>query len=382
MKTNGHWFVSVGELSGDLLAADLVRSLKRAFPDLRFSGITGPSLVSEGVSSLAHMNELNVMGLTEVAKKIASINMLKQNVLEHLDRQNIRVAILVDFSGFHLKLAEELKLRGIYVIQYVAPKLWAWGESRVSALKKYVDLLLAAFPFEEAYFQKFGVNCRYVGCPILKRTSIVSAKKEDFGVDSQSTLFAFLPGSRYQEISRLWKPMLSIVDRVRERLPQSVFMFPIATSLRKDPRIAHLLSSAHEGIRVVEEDSLRVMAAADAALVASGTATLECALLKTPLAVIYSMNPLTFYLANKKVKVKWASLVNILRNKELVREFLQHFDESEIADELCSLVLNREKRARMLDEFEQLEQSLKTPEGFDIASFIANSIELAPHGWT
>lgn len=376
MKTNGHWLISVGELSGDLLGSELIRDLKEHFPHLRFSGIVGPNLMREGVYSIAKMDELNVMGLTELFQKISDISRLKRSILEHVDRMQIKVAILVDFAGFHLQLAEELKMRGVYVIQYVAPKLWAWGEHRVERLKKSTDLVLATFPFEEAYFRNRGVNCYYIGCPIAKRTENIFPMKSKFGIKEEQTLFALLPGSRVQELSRLLRPMLSIAKKVKAILPSAQFIIPVASSLQ-DPKLRKFFSIPHESyIHFVEGKSLELMAAADAALVASGTATLECALVNTPLAVIYSMNPITYFFAKRNVKIPWASLVNILRRKFVVREFIQDFDEKEVAMELASFVLDAQKKKSVLAEFAILQEDLRTATSLNAVERIHKALQM------
>jgi lipid-A-disaccharide synthase len=379
LKTNGHWLISAGDLSGDILGADLICSLKEITPHLQFSGITGPALSAEGVRSIASFDELNVMGIMEVVKKLASICMLKRKILEYVDRHNIKVAILIDSAGFHLKLAEELKIRGVYVIQYVAPKLWAWGENRIANLKQNVDLLLATFPFEETFFQERGLECHYIGCPIAKRTENMRATKKDLGFHSEQILFAFLPGSRAQEVSRLLGPMLSIAKKIKAILPQAEFIIPIASSLR-DSRNRKLFSIYKEdSVHFLVWDSLEVMAASDVALVASGTATLECALINTPLAVIYSMNPLTHWLARKKIRVQWASLVNILRSKLVVQEFIQDFDHLELAEELISLVIEGQKRESMLAEFSILRDDLTRPTASNAATHILNALQMTPY---
>jgi len=375
LKTNGHWLISVGELSGDLLGADLVRALKKEYPLIKFSGITGPALASEGVCSIANIDELNVMGVAEVLKKLASISILKNSILEYVDRYQIRVAILVDSAGFHLKLAEELKMRGVFVIQYVAPKLWAWGEGRMPQLRENVDLLLATFPFEESFFKKNGINCHYVGCPIVNRTDAVQKHQNT----SDRPLFALLPGSRFQEVNRLLRPMLSIAKQLKQILPHAEFVVPIAGSLQDEKHRKWFASHKEEGVRFVEQNSLEVMASADAALVASGTATLECALVKTPLAVIYSMNPLSYYIAKKNVRVKWASLVNILRSKLVVQEFIQDFDHLTVAKELASLVTDTSKRSSMLAEFDQLHKDLKSPAASNAVAYIHSALEMTPY---
>lgn len=356
MSLTGHWLISAGELSGDILAADLVKDLKKAHPSLHFSGITGPHLRSEGVVSLASIEDLNMMGLAEIFKRLPYIVELKREILGFVDRNQIRVVILVDFAGFHLKLAEELKMRGVYVIQYVAPKLWAWGERRVDKLRQCVDLVLATFPFEEEYFRSRNVNCYYIGCPITKRIQTISKDKNTLGFQSKK-LVALLPGSRRQEVERLLPHLFSIARKIHEYAPEIEFLIPIAESLKNK---AHLFPFQKEDyLHYVVGKSLEVMAISDAAVVGSGTATLECALVETPLTVIYSMNPMTYAIAKRKVRVLWASLVNILSSKLVVKEFLQNIDHTAVAQEIVDLVENEARRSEMLESFIQLKESLE-----------------------
>ncbi len=361
MSADAHWFISVGELSGDLLGANLVRELKSQDSTLRLSGIVGPSLVAEGVHAVAQIDELNVMGAIEVLSKLASIKMLKNRILNYIDRHQIRVAILVDFADFHMRLAEELKMREIKVIQYVAPKLWAWREHRIEKLRQNTDLLLATFPFEKKFFEDRGLRCEYVGCPIAQRTESIKTSKMDLGFAAETPLIALLPGSRIQELKRILPPMLAIADVLHQKIPSTRFIVPIAASLQNDSSASWFASLEKEYLRFSKQPSLEIMHAADIALVASGTATLECALLNTPLAVIYAMSPLSFYIAKRNVKVSWASLVNILRKKSVVREFLQTFTTDEVAEELYSLYESSTKKDEMLEDFRRLREDLSQP---------------------
>lgn len=374
MNPSQHWFISVGELSGDLLATHLVRDLKQEIPQIKFSGILGPNLLGEGVEELGSIDELNVMGLVEVLKKLAAIRQLKNRILEHIDRNQIKVAILVDCAGFHLPLAEELKLRGVKVIQLVAPKLWAWGEERVNSLKKNIDLLLATFPFEEDFFQNRGMPCHYVGCPIVDRVENGQVAKLNLGFSKDKKLVAILPGSRKQELERLLGTMIAVAKKLQTRINHVEFVIPIAKSLRDDATRKWLSSFQTKGFHFLEEDSIEIMKASDAAIVASGTATLECALAMTPLIVLYAVSPLSYPLMKRKIRVSWISLVNILLNKLVVKEFIQNIPIDLAADELFELLTKPTKRQGMLDEFKKMKEDLiqkKTHSaGYYITQFI------------
>ncbi|MBI2602785.1 MAG: lipid-A-disaccharide synthase [Deltaproteobacteria bacterium] len=375
MSFTDHLFISVGESSGDLMAAYLVQQLKELDPHLHFSGIVGPALLTLGVHPVAEMDELSVMGVVEVLRNLARIKMLKSKVLSYIDTHPISAAILVDSAGFHFQLAEELKMRGIKTIQYVAPKLWAWGEHRIARLKRDFDLVLSTFPFEENYFQQRGVPCYYVGCPIADRTARIQLTKEALGYAHDKHLVAALPGSRVQEVQRLLPRLKSIAQRIKDQVPDTQFVVPIQPNIRK--RLKTLLENMEEeNFQFTDNMSLELMAVADAAIVASGTATLECALLETPLVVVYAMSPFSYWLAKRKVKIPWVSLVNILQEKAVVREFIQHFSDESVAHELVTLLLSDSERQSMRLEFQQLKKKLSAPSSVSAVTRIGDLLGL------
>lgn len=376
MSGKKHWFISTGEFSGDLIAAEFIRTLRNQNSDLSFSGITGPALEKEGVLSVANISELSMMGLTEVLGKLPYIIEIKQRILDYIDRHEIKVAVLVDFAGFHLKLAEELKLRGVYVIQYVAPKFWAWGEGRVKGFSKKVDLLLTTFPFEEKFFRERGVHCHYLSCPYIRRTAGIATKKSDFGLSENTKLVALLPGSRSQEVDRILPSMLDIANLMRRQHPNLKFIVPIAPSLSEKEK-EKFFKSQDPSVEFVEKNSLELMSAADFALVASGTATLECALLGTPLIVLYKMNALTHYIARKKVTgVKWASLVNILSERELVTEYIQNYSFEDVAEEALSFLLDSKKSSALKAEFLNLRRSLEISNEENLSIYLEKALDI------
>lgn len=361
-------FISVGEYSGDLLAAELIESFQNHFDSVEAFGVTGKALRSLGVKSVGTIDDLSVMGVFEVIKKLPSILALEQSILREIDRRKPDVAILVDFPGFHFHLAEKLRKRGVKVVQYVAPKLWAWGEHRAYKLARDFDLVLGVFPFEEEFFSKYGVNIKYVGSPHLDRISKVSAHKKDFGFSEKTKVVACLPGSRIDEVKRMMPVMIKLQKSICTKDKSIQFLVPVSKNISFQNILDILMSSQVlkktdeelriEGMTFVKGQSLDVMAVADAAVVTSGTATLECALLKTPMAVVYVMNDFSYQLAKKKVKIPWVSLVNILAKKEVVREYIQKFSIKEVSDDILSLTKETESRQKMEREFTKIIDSL------------------------
>ncbi len=361
-------FISAGEFSGDLLAASLVESLKEIIPGVEFYGIAGDEMKKVGVKAIASISELSVMGFAEVAKKIGPLRMIEDRILSHIDRIKPNLAILVDFPGFHFRLAPQLKMRSIPVVQYVAPKLWAWGEGRAKRLRDDFDLVLGLFPFEVEFFTSRGVNYQYIGTPQLDRIQNVKGVKRDFLVEENQTLVAMLPGSRPNEIIRIMPSMKVVKDLIKEKRKDLTFFVPVAPNLDLHQVTSFLpgeLKQLGDG-RFYKDDfyfihgrSLELMAASDACLVASGTATLECALLETPMVVIYKLSPLTYKIAKRKVKIPWVGLVNILSQKEVAKEYIQEFAPKDVAEKLSDILFDQAIREKMISELKELKQSLK-----------------------
>jgi lipid-A-disaccharide synthase len=377
------YFIAAGEHSGDLLGADLVLALKDKLPRHGAFGVTGATMARAGVDSVASIDELGVMGVVEVARKLPELKMLESRLLQRIDQRKPRFAILIDNPGFNLRLAEQLKLRGVKVFQYVAPKLWAWGEGRAPRLRRDVDTVLGILPFEADFFAARGINYVYVGSPVKDRIEKVVINRGAFGLTADQPLIACLPGSREAELRRILPLMARTRDIVGATLPDAVFVVPVAPNLSWDdvgaclrglgsvdaagsslrPRQAGeglaVASYDGAGLRFVRGMSLEVMAAADAALVASGTATLECGLLGTPMVVVYAMNDLTYQIARSRVKLPYVSLINLVAQRQVVNEYIQEFALRDVAADLVSLLSDRERRLRVQRELQEIRDKLK-----------------------
>lgn len=336
-------FISTGELSGEMLAVSLVRELKANDSHLEFFGISGDLLEAEGVIRILDNKDLSVIGFGEVLAMLPKLVRLEEEVFRSLDEIKPDIAILVDYPGFHFRIAPALKARGIKVVQYVAPKVWAWGQSRVQKLKKNFDLVLGVLPFEEAFFKEHGVNYHYVGSPHLDRVQDVFALDKFTSMKADGKLIALLPGSRKGEIKRLLIPLLSIAKDLIQRDPTLKFLIPVASNLKARALMetvssfwgAEIVSAnGHSDIgpiRIVSGQSLEVMKASDFAVVTSGTATLECGLLGTPQVIVYRASALSYAIGIRLLKVPWVGLVNLSAGREIAKEFIQHFKVNEIS---------------------------------------------------
>ena len=224
-------FLSAGEYSGDILAAELFVQLKVINKNIQASGVVGPHMISAGVDSFLNIESLSCMGLWEVVRALGRLRMLQSELITKILRFRPQVAILVDFPGFHLKLAELLKLHGILVIQYVAPKIWAWGENRAYRLQDQVDHILGILPFEESFFKKFKLKCHYVGTPIYDR--IVSHKKKFSTSCKTDLIISFFPGSRRQELIKHLPIIVDVIGMLARKKSKVKFLIHLAPSLQK-----------------------------------------------------------------------------------------------------------------------------------------------------
>lgn len=370
------YFVSAGEYSGDLLGAELVRGLRAVDSKSKFFGIVGPAMASEGVARSGDISELGMMGVVEVAKELGHLRRFEQRILAVIDREKPKAAILIDFPGFHFRLAEQLKMRGIPVFQFVAPKLWAWGKGRLPRLKRDFKHVLGILPFEEAFFRENGVSYSYVGTPLKNRVAQIVVDKRALGFDELAPLLAILPGSRWSEIKRIMPVLLSLQTRMSRQDPKLRFVVPIAPSLDFDRVVAFALSflnvGEHDGAGHVSElavsvgpvtflrgMSLEVMRIADAAVVASGTATLECGLMGLPMAVAYVMDSLSYAIAAKAVKLPHISLVNLIAKRGIVQEYIQDIDLGKLQGELTALYRDTPRRQQMLADLAAMSHGLE-----------------------
>jgi lipid-A-disaccharide synthase len=349
------FLISCGETSGDILAAELLTELKQVLPGWEAIGISGPRLRDVGMTSLATTDDLAVMGFTDVITRIPHLIKLKAHLNEQVRRHRPEFAILVDYIGFHMAWAEELKRQGVQVIQYVAPQLWAWGAHRVQKLRHVTDLVMGIMPFEEKFFRDHQVNYEYVGTPQAGRVQDLKASRNDFGLPPQGQVIGFFPGSRSGEVGRHMPVVWEVIREIHKLRPACHFAVSQAPGL-EDELFARPDAPLWRNVpvQIVAGRSLELMASCDSALVASGTATLECALAGTPMGVIYRGSTLTYMIAKKVVTLPNISLVNLVANKRIVEEFIQHIDSATVAKYLVELADGGVAKERMKGEFEKL----------------------------
>jgi lipid-A-disaccharide synthase len=348
-RANRPIFISAGEFSGDLLAADLVPALGAVFPGSDFYGVTGPAMAVAGVQGVANISSFGVMGFAEVARKIGELAILEKSIFAAVERIDPGFVVTVDFPGFHFRLAEHCRQLGIPVYQYVAPKLWAWGAGRIGRLKQDFAGVLGILPFEREFFQQQGVRYQYVGSPHVDRMARIQVDREMFGLPSRSSgqrVVLLLPGSRVPEVMAIAPLLRRIAVTLEAMMPGVLFVVPVAGSL--DPAFVASQFTGLQSVKIVPGASLELMSISDVAVVASGTATLECGLAELPMVVVYEMSAMSHAIARRVVTVKHASLVNLLAGEEVVPEFIQDVDAAEVAGRVKDLLVDAVVRSRQL----------------------------------
>jgi lipid-A-disaccharide synthase len=322
---NQKLLVIAGEDSGDLHGAELLRELKVRRPDLRIIGVGGPRMTPYLDRKLADVQDLAVVGFIEVIRHLPRLNRLFQQILAAAREEGISGALLIDYPGFNLRLAKALRkqLPGVSLHQYVCPQVWAWKQGRIPELGRTLDTLYCLFDFEPELFRGYPVDALFVGHPLVEIVRPECDRETFFAstkLDPSRPLVALLPGSRRGEIERLLPPMAELARRWQQERPEVQWVLPVAPTL--DPAfVRNHLSGAP--VTLVQNRTYAARAYAEAALVASGTATLETALLGTPFAIVYKLNALTYQLAKRIVKVPYFGLANLVARREVAPELLQ-----------------------------------------------------------
>jgi lipid-A-disaccharide synthase len=357
-----------GEASGDILGIGLMRALRRLCPDVSFEGIGGPRMVSEGFNTLAPMERLSVMGFVEPLGRLPELLRIKKALQNHFFANPPDVFVGIDSPGFNIRLEQALHDHGIRTVHYVSPSVWAWGQKRIHKIATATDLVLALLPFESAFYEAHQVAVRFVGHPLADAIAPEAGNEQDkraarvaLGLAPEQTLIALMPGSRRDEINRLGPVFLDTAKRCLERDKQLEFLIPCANTERK-VQIEALLAGhdAAASCHVFEGQSHQAMLAADAILLASGTATLEAMLFKRPMVVCYRLSPLTYALASRMLKVPYVSLPNLLAGERLVPEFLQNdVTVANLSTALQSLIGNEAKRTLLTQRFAAIHQHIR-----------------------
>jgi len=331
-----------GEASGDTHAAELVKALRALSPEIEMFGAGGVHLQEAGTELLVDLTQHAVVGLVEVLKNYRKFRRIFWQLVAEAERRQPDAVVLVDFPGFNLRFAAQMKKRGIPVIYYISPQLWAWHASRAKQIERDVSLMLAIFPFEKDWYAKHAPNLsvEFVGHPMLDRLTPSNGNQM-----RDPNLIALLPGSREREVQKIFPILAQTVDLLPENFR---FIAAAASSqtakLMSHPRVQVEIGAAH-----------RLMQTAAIGMTASGTATMECAYYGCPMIILYKVNWFTYLIGRSLVQVEWLGMPNVIANREIVPEFIQQEAEpSKIAAVTLDLLQNKEKRSAMQNELERV----------------------------
>ncbi|VAX37260.1 Lipid-A-disaccharide synthase [hydrothermal vent metagenome] len=360
-----HIIIIAGETSGDMHGAHLVKELKTLNPTLTFSGLGGPNMQQNGVTLYEDLTKLAVVGFLEILKHYGQFKKIFRNILFQIKKSKPSAIILVDYPGFNLRLAKKIKknktLKDIKIIYYISPQVWAWKKKRVFDIKKYVDKMLVLFPFEKDFYTKYGVDATYVGHPLLDTIQINTPKSkflEHQNLFDYRITLGLLPGSRQKEVEKLLPIMLGVIDILRKDFPMMQFLIIKAPNIEQQ-FIERSITNPSLFIRIVEQEGYDALNACDLCIVASGTATLETAILQKPMIIIYKTSLITWMLAKIFVKIPNIGLANIIAGKQIVPECIQFQAKApNVAEKLKSMFTNEIKLAEIKQELRKVKKIL------------------------
>ncbi|MBM3505522.1 MAG: lipid-A-disaccharide synthase [Alphaproteobacteria bacterium] len=370
--------IVAGEPSGDLLGAALMNALRRQVPTIRFLGVGGPQMAAEGLVSAVPMSDLAVMGLAEVLPRLPRILQHLRTVAALARRERPDVVVTIDSPGFNFRLARRLNDLGCPLVHYVAPTVWAWRPERAAKMAPLFDHLLTLLPFEPPFFEREGLPATFVGHPVLERAAGGDGRafRRRHGIAPEATVLSVLPGSRMSEVTRLLPRFDAALDELRRHQALEVVVPTVATVAARVRAAVAVWPAA----RVIEEeqDKRDAMAASEAALVASGTASLELAVADVPMVVAYRLNPLTHRLVRRLVRVKYASLVNLLIDAPAIPELLQDdCTPDRLARALGELLGSEAARDRQRQAFAAALARLQPPGATSASGAAAQTVLLA-----
>ncbi len=343
-----------------MYGAQLIEALRRRNPQLEFFGVGGERMRAAGCDTVVDAKDLSVVGITEILSHLPKIYSLFHKLIAEADRRKPDLAIVIDSPAFNWRVARQMKKRGIPVVYYVAPQFWAWRQGRVRLLRDYIDKALVIFPFEEKFYRDRGVDATFVGHPLADLPHPATTRNDyatQFHLDPARHWITLMPGSRVKEV-RMNLP--TILEAAAQLGPDYEFLLPIAPTL--DRGFLQRLTG-DQPITLVPE-SLPALWHSRAGIIASGTATVEAAIMRTPFVMVYRVSPLTYLLGKPRVKVPRFAMVNLIAGEEVVPELVQHdFTAEKVVARIKEIIPDSPSRNRMLDGLLEVKARLRAPEG-------------------
>ncbi len=357
--------IVAGEASGDMHGASLVREMLKIDPSLIFYGMGGNKMQEAGVKLIVNAAQTAVVGLTEVISKLGTLFRTIRQMRKSLDEMKPELVILIDYPDFNLNfVAPAAKKRKIKIFYYISPQVWAWRKSRIHKIKRLVNKMAVILPFEVDTYAAKGFNVDYVGHPLLDLVKPAYAKQESkkiFNLDESKTTIGLLPGSRHSEVVKLLPEMLRAAEILSHKIKTVQFVLPLADTLEKKT-VDDIISGFAVKVMVISGQTYDAVSCCDLAIVASGTATLETALLSVPMVIIYKIAPLSYFVGKLIVDVQNIGLANIIAGKTVVPELIQEdANGNRIADEAMAILNNEERKQKIINELAAIRGKLGDP---------------------
>jgi lipid-A-disaccharide synthase len=368
-----------GEASGDLHGSHLVKEMLSLDPTLQFYGVGGKKMKNEGVELIADSKEMAVVGITEVLLKLKRIYQIYRKLKNSLTSNSPSLVILIDYPDFNLRFAREAKKKNIPIVYYISPQVWAWRKGRIKKIGRLIKKMIVIFPFEKKIYEEAQIDVDFVGHPLLDAIRSQFSREEafqQFSLSSGVTTIGLLPGSRMNEVKRHLPPMIEAIPLISKQINPVQFIIPVAPGLDLG-EVQNLVGSKRENIRVVENNIYDVMRISDVVIVASGTATIEAAIMGAPMIVVYRVSPLTYLLGKMLIKVKNIGMVNIIAGKTVVPELIQKdVTPEKITSAVVQILENPSKQEEIKKELSSLKEKIgKSGASFRAAQIIISLLQ-------
>ncbi len=354
--------VIAGEESGDKHAAVFIQQLRQRIPNLEVSGIGGKHMQDAGAQLVSDLASYGVTGTTEIIRHFRILRRAYRNIQIHLASHKPDLLVLVDFPGFNIRLAKFAKQKlGLRIIYYISPQIWAWKASRIHTLRQNVDHMAVILPFEKNIYANAGVRVSFVGHPLtdtVKDCLDIKRARKELNIPQEKRILALLPGSRKHEIELHLPTFIECAQNLLKQIPHLHLVVPIARTLNPD-LVTHYFKNLSLPVTFIIDQAIKTVSCSDYVIVASGTASLECALLKKPMCIVYKTSLITYLAASQLIKVKYIGLCNLLQNAMIVPELLQYdFNSAELTRTMLDLMTDQPAAERMTKRLEQLQHSL------------------------
>lgn len=356
--------IVAGEVSGDLHGGNLVKAMRRMDPSLQFYGVGGRKLKEAGVDLIADSSDMAVVGLTEVFARLGTIMKVMRRLKTSMKDLKPDLVILIDYPDFNLSIAKSAKKNGIKVFYYIGPQVWAWRKGRIEQIKKNVDKMAVILPFEAPFYHAAGVDATFVGHPLLDEVKTKYSREETIrrlGLQSGVTTVGMLPGSRQAEIIKHLPEMIKAAEIIEKKIQPVQFIIPLVETL-DITLVSNIIRQFPVKVRVVRDAVYDVIHCTDIAMVASGTATLETALMETPMVIIYKVSAPSYYIGKMVINIDHIGLVNIIAGKTVVPELIQDDANAErIATEIIDILTNKERLFDIKSQLSEIRNKLGSP---------------------